>query len=329
MCLQIKTTAAVLLAAAGVLLCGAAETPQWKDYTPGSSDKKKVFLGVEDDALTMQFTAGDVVQAWGAKNYKLVGQGRTVRMEIDAKASGCPKSGKNDWVQIGFQGKNAQGVNIKSYNLQYTPLDKLTDWTHLTYTFTIPGKGDAKWDTCTTLSAGFSARCSHGAKVQFKNFKYTELPANFVDLKKYRPGKGPAGTKADISVVDDSVILVKYLPGSIRDGQVWFSQAMPIPEKGRSVKMSIKVRCTEVADPRAVILFSFQGFDSNNRNIKAYVTKQVPYYSAEDEFVEFTHIFKIPQKDAKWDKAVKLSASFSSRSTNGKFEFKDFNIESL
>ena len=117
MCLQIKTTAAVLLAAAGVLLCGAAETPQWKDYTPGSSDKKKVVLGVEDDALIMQFTAGDAVQAWGAKTYKLVGQGRTVRMEIDAKASGCPKSGKNDWVQIGFQGKYAQGVNIKSYNL--------------------------------------------------------------------------------------------------------------------------------------------------------------------------------------------------------------------
>lgn len=321
-----KTTAITLFAAASAFISNA-DTVQWKEFKPGASDLKKVAFTTENDALVMKFTPGTSEQGWGSKGYPLVGRGRTVRLEVDVKAEGCPKSGKTDWAQLSFQGNNAAGRNIKSYNTQLTPLDKLKDWTHLTYTFTIPEKGDKKWDTCVTLMAGISARCSHGAKVMFKNFKYTELPANFVNLENYRPGKGPAGIKAEVKVVDDSIIQVKYLPGSIPGGQAWFSQQFPMPDKGKKVTVSVKARCTNVTDPRAAILFSFQGIDKNNRNVKVYVNKNIPYYTAEKDFVELSHTFTIPQKHAKWDNAVKISASFSCRSANGTFEFKDYKFE--
>ena len=311
----------VALLMAVTTVCGAEA---WSAYHPGGAPKDRIRFETSGDVLQMNFSTGESAQAWGSIRMPFPGFGKKVRIEVTVRAEDVHDP--QGWVQLGFQADGKDGKNIGSYNLQYTSLDKLTEWKRLSYQFVIPAEGDAKWDCAATLIAGFSARCT-GGRVLFKDIQYTLLPDNAVVLTDFRPGFGPQGVKNEINVIDSQIIQVKYLPGSISNGNTWFSKRIHRPAPGKTVKIAVMARCREVSDPRAQIQLSIQGNDKDGKNIQAYELKYIPAYELSEDFTNLVYQFTIPAGDVKWDRAIEVVYGFNAISSDGTFEFKDLTVE--
>ncbi len=297
----------------------------WSSYNPGSGPKGvQVEFGMAGDALQMKFLPGNIEngQAWGSKRIPFPGFNKKVKMSLQARAENTSDPGA--WVQFGFQGRDAADKDIKANELKRVPAAKLTDWTLLEYEFAIPGP-DSKWGQAKDLIVSFSGRTSGEGVFLFKDIQYRVLPDNAVVLKDYNPGKGPAGVKSEVSVVDDTVIQVKYLPGNIAGGHNWFSREVPKPAPGATVKITVDAKASGVVDPKSCVQLSIQGKDKDGKNIKAYILKKISAFDLE-EWETLSHSFKIPASDAKWDFAAVVVCGFSAISADGIFQFKDFTI---
>lgn len=299
----------------------------WSAYNPGSGPKGALveFSIATPDTLQMKFQPGNIDngQAWGSKRVLFPGFNKKVKMSLMARAENI--ADPQAWVQFGFQGRDAADKDIRANELKRIPSSELNNWTLLEYEFAIPDPEHPKWSTAKTLIISFSARTSGEGIFQFKDIRYRVLPDNAISLKEYNPGKGPAGVKSELTVVDDTIIQVKYLPANIPGGHNWFSRSGPKPLPGQTVKFAVSAKVADVFDPKAHVQLSIQGNDAEGKNIQAYILKKISAFDLED-WETLSHSFKIPASDPKWDRAVTVVYGFSAIGLDGTFQFRDFNI---
>lgn len=302
-----------------------------RDYAPGKlpSAKNVKFAMSKEGVLSMEFGEGNLKgsRAWMRRHHDFIPVGKALKISIQVKTTGM-----SDDDKVGFMvqalGEGRKYLRSQIFIETYPANDFKDKWGTMEFIFKMPDPARAvRWKDGKMLMITFDTYALKG-KAEFKDFK-AEITDAPLTLSELAPGKLPAAKNVKFAV-KNNVSSMTFGPGNAMGARAWMRQYHPMLKVGQKLRITMKVRTTDMMDPRSKVGYLVQTLGENNKYL---ASRPYMYYTAANEFdgewktLEYLFTMPDPEKTPNWKNGKILMISYETIALEGKAEFKDFKAE--